>query len=251
MGYVTSIIWKLISNFVLGSMFYVDDALNAVTADEYGIVMGTSHTEPMARATNEQSKFLNGTWGWSVNRANVTEFMRQGVERAMPYETLYTMGMRGLGDVESPTLNSSSLEQIVNVQQGLLREVYNTTNLSSIPQMWCLYKEVGGYFADGLDVPDDVTLLWSDDNWADMQRLPLKNETSRSGGAGIVSPHSERDRDRIIMLTRFHSTITQTTLATRGTTNGLTRFLSRSTGASCNRLMTGKLAKSGSSTSAI
>lgn len=166
-------------------MFNVDDPLNPAMADEYGIVMGTSHTEPMMRATNEQSLFMNGTWSWSTNRANVTEFMRQGAVRAKPYESLYTMGMRGLGDVASPTLNASSLQTIVNVQQGLLRQVYNISNISSIPQMWCLYKEVGGYFADGMDVPDDVTLLWSDDNWANMQRLPLSNETGRSGGAGI------------------------------------------------------------------
>ncbi|KIW24133.1 uncharacterized protein PV07_09865 [Cladophialophora immunda] len=167
------------------SMFFVDDPLNAATADEYGIVIGTSHTEPMMRATNEQSLFLNGTWAWATNRANVTDFMRQGAERARPYESLYTMGMRGLGDTASPTLNASSLEQIVNVQQGLLRQVYNVSNVSAIPQMWCLYKEVGGYFAEGLEVPDDITLLWSDDNWANMQRLPLANETDRSGGAGI------------------------------------------------------------------
>ncbi|KAK7892333.1 hypothetical protein LTR67_007429 [Exophiala xenobiotica] len=168
-----------------GSMFDVDDPFNPATADEYGIVMGTSHTEPMMRATNEQSLFMNGTWAWATNRANVTNFMRQGAERAKPYESLYTMGMRGLGDVASPTLNSSSLETIVNVQQGLLRQVYNISNVSVIPQMWCLYKEVGGYFADGMDVPEDITLLWSDDNWANMQRLPLSNETGRSGGAGI------------------------------------------------------------------
>ncbi|KAK5221046.1 hypothetical protein LTR72_006604 [Exophiala xenobiotica] len=168
-----------------GSMFDVDDPLNPATADEYGIVMGTSHTEPMMRATNEQSLFMNGSWAWATNRANVTEFMLQGAERAKPYESLYTMGMRGLGDVASPTLNSSSLETIVNVQQGLLRQVYNISNVSVIPQMWCLYKEVGGYFADGMDVPEDITLLWSDDNWANMQRLPLSNETGRSGGAGI------------------------------------------------------------------
>lgn len=166
-------------------MFNVDDPLNPATANEYGIVMGTSHTEPMMRATNEQSLFMNGTWAWATNRANVTDFMRQGVERARPYESLYTMGMRGLGDVASPTLNASSLNQIVSVQQGLIRDVYNISNVSTIPQMWCLYKEVGGYFAQGLQVPDDVTLLWADDNWANMQRLPLANETSRSGGAGI------------------------------------------------------------------
>lgn len=168
-----------------GSMFYVDDPENAKTADDYGIVMGTSHTEPLARATNEQSNFMNGTWSWAYNKDNVTEFMRQGAERARPYETLYTLGMRGLGDVASPTLNGSSLEEIVQTQQNILREVYNTSDLSGIPQMWCLYKEVGEYYADGLDVPDDVTLLWAEDNWGSAQRLPLVNETSRSGGAGL------------------------------------------------------------------
>jgi len=168
------------------SMFNEEDyPANPATADYYGVVQGSSHTEPMMRSTNEQSRFMNGTWAWATNQANVTEFMRQGVEKAQPYEDLYTLGMRGLGDVASPTLNASSLQQIVHVQQQLLSEVYNTTNVSAIPQMWCLYKEVGTYFAQGLQVPDDVTLLWADDNWGNMQRLPLSNETSRSGGAGI------------------------------------------------------------------
>lgn len=170
-----------------GSMFYVDDAQNAQVADAYGVVMGTSHTEPMARATNEQSNpnFMHGVWSWANNRNNVTQFMREGAERASPYETLFTLGMRGLGDVASPTLNASSLEQIVDVQQQILRDVYNTTNVSSIPQMWCLYKEVGSYYAQGLKVPDDVTLLWAEDNWGNAQRLPEANETSRSGGSGL------------------------------------------------------------------
>ena len=167
------------------SMFYIDDSKNAEVADYYGIVMGTSHTEPMTRQTVEQSTLLDGVWSWSTNEKNVTAFMKEGVERTKDYETLYTLGMRGLGDASSPTLNASQLQQIVQVQQQIFSEVFNETNVSSVPQMWCLYKEVGGYFSAGLQVPDDVTLLWADDNWADMQRLPLANETSRSGGAGI------------------------------------------------------------------
>ena len=166
-------------------MFYIDDPENAEVADMYGIVMGTSHTEPMTRQTVEQGTLLDGVWSWDSNRKNVTAFMKEGVERTKNYETLYTLGMRGLGDAESPTLNASQLQTIVQVQQQLIGEVYNTTNVSGIPQMWCLYKEVGGYFADGLQVPDDVTLLWADDNWADVQRLPIGNETDKSGGAGI------------------------------------------------------------------
>ncbi|MCJ1436841.1 hypothetical protein MMC27_006223 [Xylographa pallens] len=167
------------------SMFNVDDPLNAPTADMYGIVQGTSHTEPLMRATKEQSLFLNGIWSWTENQANVTTFMEVGAERAAPYESVFTMGMRGLGDTASPTLNASELGQIIAVEQQLLQKAFNTSDITDIPQMWCLYKEVGGYFEQGLTVPDEITLLWADDNWGNNQRLPLSNETSRAGGAGV------------------------------------------------------------------
>jgi hypothetical protein len=167
------------------SMFAVDDPKSPPEADMYGIVVGTSHTEPMMRWTKEQSLFLNGTWAWATNEKNVTEFMREGAERASPYESLYTMGMRGLGDTASPTLDASSLEDIIAVQQRILKNVFDRDNISSIPQMWCLYKEVGGYYEQGMTVPDDITLLWADDNWGNNQRLPLANETDRAAGAGV------------------------------------------------------------------
>lgn len=169
------------------SMFYVDDELNGQIADEYGIVMGTSHTEPMARATNEQQnpRFMGGPWAWDTNRANVTEFLREGAERSKSHETLWTLGMRGHGDNASPTLNATSLEQIVNVQQDILKDVLNNTSLEGVPMMWCLYKEVGNYFAAGMTVPDDITLLWAEDNWGNAQRLPYGAELQRSGGSGL------------------------------------------------------------------
>ena len=121
-------------------MFNVDDPLNAPTADLYGIVQGTSHTEPLMRATKEQSLFLNGIWSWTENQANVTTFMEAGAERAAPFEGVYTMGMRGLGDTASPTLNASELEQIITVEQQILRRTFNISDITDIPQMWCLYK---------------------------------------------------------------------------------------------------------------
>lgn len=136
------------------------------------------------RWTKEQSLFLNGTWSWSSNQENVTDFLRIGVERSHMYENMYTMGMRGLGDTASPTLNATSLGQIISVEQELLAEYFGS-NISAVPQMWCLYKEVGGYFQDGLTVPEDITLLWADDNWGNAQRLPLSNETDRAAGAGL------------------------------------------------------------------
>ena len=121
-------------------MFNVDDPLNAPTADMYGIVQGTSHTEPLMRATKEQSLFLNGIWSWTGNQANVTTFMEAGAERAASFDSIYTMGMRGLGDTASPTLNASELEQIITVEQQILRKTFNTSDITNIPQMWCLYK---------------------------------------------------------------------------------------------------------------
>lgn len=143
-------------------MFYVDDALDGPTANAWGIVIGTSHTEPLARATKEQSLFLNGVWSWANNQQNVTDFLREGVARAKNWETLWTMGMRGLGDTASPTLTAPQLQQIIEVEQQLLREGLNRTDLVDVPQMWCIYKEVGGYYQQGLQVPDDVTILWAD-----------------------------------------------------------------------------------------
>jgi Glycosyl hydrolase family 115 len=166
------------------SMFALDDTKNQPLADTYGIVMGTSHTEPLMRSTKEQGKYCSGSWDWTSNKANIISFLTDGAKRAKPYESLYTMGMRGSGDTASSTLNAAALEDVVAEQQKILTSVVNS-NLSAIPQMWCLYKEVGGYYQKGLKVPDDITLLWSDDNVGNMQRLPIPSEVDRSGGAGV------------------------------------------------------------------
>lgn len=167
------------------SIFYLDDPRNPPTADMYGIVIGTSHTEPMMRWTKEQRLFLKGPWNYATNTEEIRAFFRKGAVRSKPYESLYTLGMRGLGDTASPTLDADSLKVIVDAQQDILSEVFDTDNLTSLPQMWCLYKEVGQYYQQGLRVPDEVTLLWADDNWGDIQRLPVGNETDRIGGAGV------------------------------------------------------------------
>ncbi|KAH8587447.1 hypothetical protein B0O99DRAFT_526729 [Bisporella sp. PMI_857] len=167
------------------SMFYADDANNGPTADMFGIVMGTSHTEPMARATNEEGHFLTGEWDWVGNTANVKAFMKDGVQRAKTWDTLWTMGMRGAGDTASPTLDAPTLETIINYQKTLLQQTLSVTDVSKVPKMWCLYKEVGGYFQAGLTVPEDITLLWTDDNNGNLLRVPLSNETNRAAGAGV------------------------------------------------------------------
>jgi hypothetical protein len=165
------------------SMFALDDTKNQGLADQYGIVMGTSHTEPLMRSTKEQTTYNSGAWDWSKNKANIITFMTAGVTRAKNYESLYTMGMRGSGDTSSPTLTAASLTDVIASQQKILTSVLGNNN--TVSKMWCLYKEVGGYYQKGMTVPDDVTLLWSDDNSGNMQRLPISSEIGRSGGAGV------------------------------------------------------------------
>jgi hypothetical protein len=168
-------------------MFNVDDPRNAPLADEYGIVMGSSHTEPMARATKEWTKVANGTdasWQWATNNKTIYKFFEEGATRAKPYENLITVGMRGYDDTAaSKDVQTEVLEAVVNAQQEILTKVHG--NASEVPQMWCLYKEVQDYFEAGMKVPDWVTLLWTEDNWQNIRRLPVGDEKKRSGGAGV------------------------------------------------------------------
>lgn len=166
------------------SMFNLDDTKNPQLADSYGIVMGTSHTEPLMRSKKEQDRYNSGSWDWKSNKNNIIKFLTDGAKRNKPYENVWTMGMRGSGDTASPTLTAALLADVIKSQQSILSSTISS-NLSSIPQMWCLYKEVGGYYQDGLKVPDDITLLWSDDNNGNMQRLPTPSEVNRQAGAGV------------------------------------------------------------------
>jgi hypothetical protein len=121
------------------SMFYLDDPNNGPTANEYGIFVGTSHHEPMARADKEQGRFLGGSWDWSSNKAGVQKFMEAGVPRSKDWSTIYTLGMRGSGDAASPTLTSSALQEVIQWQQSTLQRVLGKP-LSEIPQAWVMYK---------------------------------------------------------------------------------------------------------------
>ncbi|KAI0170213.1 hypothetical protein BJ166DRAFT_608405, partial [Pestalotiopsis sp. NC0098] len=178
-----------------GTMFEVDDPANQPLADAWEIVLGSSHTEPMMRAQNEFGTFYIdeglGPWAYNLNNKTIDEYFVYGAQRAKPYarNSLWTMGMRGTGDTAIEGLGSSAivsmLETLVAHQRQIITDVLETDDIASVPQMWCLYKEVAGYILDGLEVPDDVTLLWADDNWGNVRRVPIANETSRAGGAGV------------------------------------------------------------------
>ena len=192
---IFEVLLRLRGNYLWPAMwnnaFNEDDPDNARLADEYGIVMGTSHQEPMMRAQKEWDwRYFStlGTWNYAKTPDVMEQFWREGVRRNKDFENLITIGLRGANDTEmapgGPPANRALLEKIVGVQRGILRDEINP-DLTKIPQVWCLYKEVQDYFEDGMRVPDDVTLLWAEDNWGNVRRLPTPEERKRSGGAGV------------------------------------------------------------------
>jgi hypothetical protein len=189
------LILRLRGNYLWPAMwnnaFNEDDTENPRLADEYGIVMGNSHQEPMLRAQKEWDRRYQGTLGrWNyANHPDVLQnFWRDGIRRNKNYESIITIGLRGADDTEmapgGPEANMIMLEKIVDVQRRILVEEINP-DVTKIPQLWCLYKEVQEYYNAGMRVPDDVTLLWAEDNWGNIRRVPSAEERKRSGGAGI------------------------------------------------------------------
>lgn len=169
------------------SMFGLDDDTNQYWADYYGIVMSTSHTEPLQRATEEWTVKGNGSWDYTTNKDNILDFWREGIRRGKDYEGLWVDGMRGLGDNPiSQDVEIDLIEEVIAEQRNLLQEGFgDDVNITDIPQVWCLYKEVQTYYEEGMEVPDDIILLWVDDNWGNIRRLPQGDEMNRTGGAGV------------------------------------------------------------------
>jgi hypothetical protein len=186
---VFELILRMKGNFLWPAMwgraFYVDDPENPKLADEYGIVISTSHHEPMMRAHAEWAQFGSGPWNYEKNEKVLKEFWREGIKRMDSYESIVTIGMRGDGDEPmSKEANIALLQRIVKDQRQILREVTGK-NVTTIPQVWALYKEVQEYYDKGMRVPDDVTLLLCDDNWGNIRKLPKLTDKPRSGGYGI------------------------------------------------------------------
>lgn len=177
-----------------GNAFNEDDPENPRLADEYGIVMGTSHHEPMMRAQKEWGKhrneYGNGEWNYKTNEAGLKKFWEDGLNRNSSYENILTMGMRGDGDLpmneaDDTKDNFRLLERIMSDQRQIIEKVTKKP-ASKTPQIWALYSEVLEYYDQGMKVPDDVTILLCDDNWGDVRRLPeLGTAKNHPGGYGI------------------------------------------------------------------
>ncbi|KAJ6010448.1 hypothetical protein N7451_001860 [Penicillium sp. IBT 35674x] len=171
-----------------GAVFFMDDPENQRTADEYGICVSTSHHEPMQRATTEwfeEEPRADGTWDWNKSREEIIDFFRKGVRRAKGLESYFTLGIRGEYDKGMVTDDPGAVIRDVLLQQrALFKEVYGRED--AVPQVLALYKEIQDLYQAGeFTVPDDVTLLFADDNFGSLRRLPSGAELTRPGGAGI------------------------------------------------------------------
>ncbi|MFN4175636.1 glycosyl hydrolase 115 family protein [Phenylobacterium sp.] len=199
-AHVFELLLRLKGNYLWPAMwrpraFNDDDPMNMVLADEMGVVMGTSHHEPMTRAHDEwhrntQGGVTGGPWDYAANGENLRAFWRGGIERMMSkgdgrgYEALVTLGMRGDGDeAMSEDAAIPLLERVVADQREIIAEVTGRPP-EATPQVWALYKEVQDYYDHGMRVPDDVTLLFADDNWGQIRRLPT-GDLGRKGGYGV------------------------------------------------------------------
>ena len=192
---VFELLLRLKANFLWPAMwnwsFYADDPENSRTAAEMGIIMGTSHHEPMARNHQEwvRKRGADGPWDYQTNRKNLDRFFAEGVARAAGTEDLITIGMRGDGDEALGKEGHEAdyirlMETIIRNQRKIIRRETGRP-AEERPQVWALYKEVQQYYDLGLRVPDDVTILLSDDNWGDVRKLPTAAERHRKGGWGL------------------------------------------------------------------
>ena len=163
---------------------------NKEMADSFGIVIGTSHCEPLLRNNvAEWDVKERGAYNYITNRERVQQYWTERLKQVKGSEQLFTLGMRGIHDgsmegVKTPQEKVEGLQQVINDQRQLLRKFYNK-KVEQVPQVFIPYKEVLEIMESGLNVPDDVTLMWCDDNYGYLTRLPDAEQQKRKGGGGV------------------------------------------------------------------
>ncbi len=163
---------------------------NKIVADDYAIVMGSSHAEPMLRDNvGEWDQQTRGEWDYDRNRDGILSYWEERLRENGRYENVYTIGMRGIHDSAMPGGGSATdkvarLQRVIDDQRVLLARDVNP-NVGQVPQIFVPYKEVLALYRNGLKVPADVTLVWPDDNHGYIRELSTPEEQKRPGGAGV------------------------------------------------------------------
>lgn len=159
-------------------------------ADSCGIAIGTSHCEPLMRNNVGEWKVKErGAYNYITNRNSVQAYWTERLKEVNRYENMYTIGMRGIHDghmegVKTMKEKVNALQQVINDQRSLLSQYVNR-DVTKIPQVFVPYKEVLDIMENGLEVPEDITLMWCDDNYGYMTRLSDEMQQKRSGGSGV------------------------------------------------------------------
>ena len=172
---------------------------NKVVADRYAIVMGSAHCEQMLRNNvTEYDKAERGPYMYQINKRNILRYWEERVEENGKYENVYTLGMRAIHDSEMIAVGTKKqkvklVEEIMGEQRAMLARHVNP-DPAKVPQIFCPYKEMLGYYRAGLNVPDDVTLMWADDNHGYIRKLSNAEERRRSGGSGVYYHISYKGR---------------------------------------------------------
>ena len=174
-----------------GKAFNEDDPMNPVVADEYGVIMGTSHHEPLMRNQEEWTKRSRqlGEWNYRKNTDNMKKFWLEGLKRNAKYDNLPTAGLRGDGDLPlDPNSNFDSnrdlLYQLFHDQRELIREAYGR-DPATVPQMWVVFNEIWTFYNRGVRPPEDVILTFSDSNFGYLLQLPDEEERKHPETLGL------------------------------------------------------------------
>jgi hypothetical protein len=191
---VFELLLRLKANTLWPAMHEVTRPFNSIpanrqVADDYAIVMGSSHAEPMLRTMSANGRPTRTRTTLSRIRWRDCVLGRRVREGTVRFENIYTLGMRGIHD--SPIMGTKSqaeriplLEKIFSIQRGLIAK-HVDTNVETVPQIFCPYKEVLADYRAGLKVPDDVTIVFPDDNFGYIRAFPSEQEQKRKGGFGV------------------------------------------------------------------
>ena len=192
---IYELMWRLKANTLWPAMHngtnpFYGDLNNPKLANDYAIAVGTSHAEPMMRNnTREWNVNAMGRFNFLNNRDRMIKYWQQRADQSKPFESFYTIGLRGTGDgpmegANTPEERRDVLQDVQGVERDILRNSLGKP-ADQIPQAFTVYKEVEEAYNAGLKLPDDITLVWCDDNYGYLTRLSSPEEQKRSGGAGV------------------------------------------------------------------